>query len=194
MDEHEQLRTQIRSARGYKELKALRELIWGLSTRVDFSKYVDLRKKVDDRIKEFESPECDEVDIRILTSDGKMTFMDVRECRIALSKGVNLPSYIFSKYQNAEDIEVTPLGMPELNYDGLSSAADTKKKGTLTGAFNPKLGILQSRIENVIKLANYMNETYSRAIPKISEDLHDIVEKLEVLYKRVTNNEYELRG
>lgn len=194
MDENELLIAQIRAAKRYKELISLREFVWGLSTKVEFSRYVDLRKRVDDRIKEFEDPVCEEVDIKIIRSGSEQTFMDIRECRIAIGKGVTLPSYVFSKYPDAEDIEITPLGMNGNDVGGPSSTADTRKKGTLSGAFNPKLGILQSRIENVIKLANYMNETYSRVIPKISTDLHEIVDKLEQLYKRVSNNEYELRG
>ncbi|AKA48556.1 hypothetical protein IX51_04975 [uncultured archaeon] len=193
MDDHDPLRARISNARRYSELLGLRDSVWNLSGKIDFSSYVDLRKRVDDRIRDFETPECEDIEIRILFPDRDPSLLDLRECRIAMGKNASLPKYIFSKYDNAEDIEIRPLGISMEGENSNSTAFDPQKAGDSNAHFNPKLGILQNRIEKVIKLANYMNETYSTVIPKISSDLNDIVSKLEELYKRVSNNEYELR-
>lgn len=192
MDEHEALKEQIRSSNRYKQLVTLRDHIWGLSAKLEFSQYVDLRRRVDDRISEFESPECENVQIKMIFPDNKTAFLDIRECRIALGKGGSLPKYIFEKYDGAEDIEIIPIVVSEYE-SGSSSPLNSTKGHSLSASFNPKLGILQNRIENVIKLATFMNETYSVVIPKISTDLAEIVQKLEDLYRRVANDEYELR-
>ncbi len=193
MDDLDPLRSQVRNARRYKELLSLRDTVWGLSAKVDFSSYVDLRKRVDDRINEFENPQCDEVEIKIIKPESEPSLMDVRECRIAIGKEPSLPKYVFSKYGNAVDIEIMPLGMPSDDDSANRTAFDPRNARKGSSQFNPKLGILQNRIEKVIKLATYMNETYSRVIPKISSDLNDIVVKLEELYKRVSTDEYQLR-
>lgn len=193
MDDQDPLRSQISSIRRYKELLSLRDTVWALSAKVDFSSYVDLRKRVDDRINEFENPQCEDIEIRIIYPSSEPSLMDMRECRIAIGKGTKFPKYVFSKYKDAVDIEITPLGIQMDEDSPKSTKFDPRKQGKGAAHFNPKLGILQNRIEKVIKLANYMNETYSTVIPKISSDLHEIVEKLEDLYKRVSNNEYELR-
>lgn len=193
MGDHDPLIARINSAKSYNELLEARESVWNLSGKIDFSSYVDLRKRVDSRISEFENPVCEEVEIRIIYPDSDHSLLDVRECRIAESKGESLPKYIFAKYDKAVDVEIRPLGITEEEDIPNKTEFDPQKAGNTNAHFNPKLGILQNRIEKVIKLATYMNETYSKVIPKISTDLNDIVAKLEELYKRVSNNEYELR-
>lgn len=193
MDGHDPLRARIQDCTRYKDLLKLRDTVWSMSAKLDFSTYMDLRKRVDQRMDEFENPTCEDFEIKIHFPGSKPAFMDMRECRIIATKGTTLPEYVFSKYDGADDIELIPLGVYEESYSGASTNFDPTGEAPQTGSFNPRLGILQHRIENVIKLANYMSETYSTVIPQISEDLSEIVKKLDTLYRRISNNEYELR-
>lgn len=188
MDTHDPLRGKIRDSTSYKEILSLREQVWSLSGKVNFSTYVELRKKVDDRIKEFETPNCDEVEIQISKDSGQTLVMDIRECRLVLGKGLTIPKYVIEKYGEDADIRITVPGASAEDA-GEHSSFNPSGSSMLKNQFDPRLGILQHRIENVIKLANYMNETYSSIIPKISSDLEDIVHKLEFLYKRVSEND-----
>ncbi len=191
MDEYNALRERIRDCIKYKEMLAIRESVWNLSGKTDFSVYVDLRKRVDERIEEFAKPNCEEVEVSIIFGSGATHALDFRECRVILGKGKSLCEYLLWNNPGAEDIEIKPSDSSEKKGFGRSTAYSSATAKNSSASANPKLGILQSRIENVIKLAQYMNNTYSKVIPKISSDLGDIVEKLEILYSRVTSNEYQ---
>ncbi len=183
MDEHGPLKEKIRDCTRYRELVGLRDIIWNLSGKVDFSVYVDLRKRVDDRLEEFAHPVCEEVEIRMFMKEGGTRMLDLRDCRIALGKGKSLSEYILRENPDVEDLEIAPMGTADAKRSPYGSGGP--------GYANPKLGVLQNKIENVIKLATYMNNTYSKVIPKISADLSDVVSKLELLYSRVASADYE---
>lgn len=190
MDEHESLRGRIRSCTKYKELLALRELVWNLSGKVEFSVYVELRKKVDGRLEEFNHPSCEDMDIKIIMPEGVKQPLDPRDCRIAISKDRSLSKYLLSKNPKALDVEIKPLDLSNSEGRRNSTAVGSISANSSSPISSTRLGVLQNKIENVIRLATYMNNTYSKVIPKISSDLGEIVAKLEILYNRVSSNEY----
>lgn len=190
MDEHDSLRERIRSCTKYRELLSLRELVWNLSGKVEFTVYVELRKKVDGRLEEFNHPSCDDMDIKIIMPGGAKQPLDPRDCRIAVSKEQSLSRYLLSKTPKALDIEIKPVDISDSSGNRNYTSIGKGSAGGSSAISSTRLGVLQNKIENVIRLATYMNNTYSKVLPKISSDLGEIVIKLEILYNRVSGNEF----
>lgn len=191
MENHNSIRTQIDQTNSYNDLTKLREKIWSLSGKYPFSIYVNLRGRVEEKIRSFDNPMCDQAHIRIYFNDDSKKDMEPSECKNALDEGLKLSEYIFSTYGNARDFEILPssfLGTYSkdiIEKDAIKEFLGNGFKNAGPNDDHKRIEVLQDRVEYLIRLIDHMNRVYSETIPKISSDLEDINKKFEELYNKL---------
>lgn len=190
MENHNVIKSEIDQTDRYKELVNLREKIWGLSGKFPFSVYVDLRGKVEDKINRMDYPTCDKINLQIIFPDRPSIALDTNECKTALSKGLKLSEYIFSRYPNATDYQIDSTKIYG-SYEKSSSEQEELKPDEQKFSGGPELQVLQDRVEYMIRLMNYMSRVYADSIPKIAKDIKDINVKFELIYKKLRGEEEE---
>lgn len=191
MEDHNSIRTQIDRTNRYNDLTKLREKIWSLSGKYPFSIYVNLRGRIEEKIKSFDYPMCDQAHIRIHFDDNSQKDMEPSECKLALDEGLRLSEYVFNNYKNATDFEILPsdffgtYNKDIVEKDSIKEFLGNGFNNTGPNDDHKRIEVLQDRVEYLIRLIDHMNRVYSETIPRISSDLEDINKKFEELYNKL---------
>lgn len=194
MEDHNTIRVQIDRTNHYNDLIKLREKIWSLSGKYPFSIYVNLRGRIEEKIRTFDNPMCDQAVIRIHFGNKSQKEMEPSECQNALDEGLKLSEYIFAQYKDAEDYEILPsdfLGSYNkdvIEKDAIKEFLGNGFKGSGPNDDHKRIEVLQDRVEYLIRLIDHMNRVYSDTIPKIASDLEDINRKFEELYSKLVGS------
>lgn len=186
------LKSQIVRTNRYKSLLDLRKNIRGFYGKYPFSIFVDLRGRIEEKINTFNSPMCDQARIKVIKKDGSSTQLGVEECQYAVGNKIRLSDYIFSKYADAEDFQIESKSVLG-TYQNYKEEKGEKKEGSPggTNVADPQIDVLQNRVEYLIRLMDHMSRTYGEAIPKIVNDVKEITERLDDLYKKILRDEIE---
>lgn len=187
MDDPNSLKTQIVRTNRYKSLLELRKNIRGFYGKYPFSIFVDLRGRIEEKINTFNSPMCDQAKIRIIRKDGSTELLGYDECQYAVSNKIRLSDYIFSKHTDADDFQIEAKSV-------LGTYQDYKEQdgGKVDGnSSDPQIDVLQNRVEYLIRLMDHMSRTYGEAIPKIVNDVKEITERLDELYRKIIRDEVQ---
>lgn len=185
MDDPNSLKTQIIRTNRYKGLLELRKNIRGLYGKYPFSIFVDLRGRIEEKINTFNNPMCDQATIKIVSADGSTRPLPSEECHTAVGNRMRLSEYIFNKYQDAEDFIIetdSVVGTYQRNGEDKDNKKDTSFKGD---PGDPQIDVLQNRVEYLIRLMDHMSRTYGEAIPRIVNDVKEITNRLDDLYRRI---------
>ncbi len=189
MDDPNSLKTQIIRTNRYKSLLELRKNIRGLYGKYPFSIFVDLRGRIEEKINTFNAPMCDQALIKVVKTDGATNPLSTEECQYAVGNRIRLSEYIFSKYRDADDFIIEAKSVL-----GTYQSQREEKNGELQtngDSGDPQIDVLQNRVEYLIKLMDHMSRTYGEAIPKIVNDVKEITERLDDLYKKILRDEVE---
>lgn len=194
MDDPNALKTQIIRTNSYKSLLELRKNIRGFYGKYPFSIFVDLRGRIEEKINTFNSPMCDQASIKVVAKDGSVIPLSVDDCQYAVTNKTRLSDFIFSKYPDAEDFQIDVKNV--LGTYGHYSKEGPKEEekqvsSKLSGGSDAQLDVLQNRVEYLIRLMDHMSRTYGEAIPKIVNDVKEITERLDDLYRKIVRDEIE---
>lgn len=195
MSDPNSIKAQISRTNNYKGLLDLRKDIRGLYGKYPFSIFVDLRGRIEEKINTFNSPMCDQASISVIKKDGNTIPLENQECHYAVTNNIRLSEFIFSKYPDADDFRISVKSI--LGSYGAYSEPKDVEKGTDTATSrptqttDPQIDVLQSRVEYLIKLMDHMSRTYGEAIPKIVNDVKEITERLDELYRKIVKDEVE---
>ncbi len=187
MTDHNILRNKISSARRYLKLKELKLSINGLRNKLPVSLYTELSGRVKEKVQSFEFHDCNNSQIKAIYSNGLSNPLELEEYHLAMSRGDKISDYFFSHYISACDIEI------------LNATHDAKEKGsrinikpevsevsiftTLSpSTLSERIEFLMKKVENLGKI----EKIYTVNIPKIVNDMNDLKEKVNKIYKILT--------
>lgn len=194
MDDPNALKSLIIRTNSYKSLLELRKSIRGFYGKYPFSIFVDLRGRIEEKINTFNSPMCDQATIKILKNDGTSVPLKTEECQFAVGNKTRLSDFIFTKYPDADDfvIDVNKV-IGTFGVSSSDSGKEEKKneKGRVSSGGDSQIDVLQNRVEYLIRLMDHMSRTYGEAIPKIVNDVKEITERLDDLYRKILHDEVE---
>ncbi len=193
MDDPNALKSQIVRTNKYNSLLELRKNIRGFYGKLPFSVFVDLRGRIEEKINTFNSPMCDQATVKVIGKDGSVTKIPAEECQYAVSNKIRLSEYIFNKYKSAQDFQIESkniLGTYQSTSEGKKEEKENEKN-SYAQANDPQIDVLQSRVEYLIRLMDHMSRTYGEAIPKIVNDVKEITERLDDLYRKIMRDEVE---
>lgn len=193
MDDPNALKTQIIRTNRYKSLLELRKNIRGFYGKYPFSIFVDLRGRIEEKINTFNSPMCDQASIKVVGRDGSLTPLPTEECQYAVTNKTRLSDFIFAKYPDADDFQIDVKNVlgSYASYSKESKAEDKGESTRVSRDANPQIDVLQNRVEYLIRLMDHMSRTYGEAIPKIVNDVKEITERLDDLYRKIIRDEVE---
>lgn len=187
----EVLKKKIRESRSFREIVSLRDQVWSLSGKIDLTLFLDLRDRVEQKVKEIESPTFGDVQIEVLTSQDERKTIDQREVGIIVGKGLKLSDYVFREYPDALDFEIRPSSNVG-PYD--PALEDPGFKLEVNEPMNFRGGTIKESIIRIIKLAlkliTFLICAYSRSFPHLQEDFDLIKVKLEQLFDKVSQAYY----
>ncbi|HKJ97228.1 MAG TPA: hypothetical protein VJ944_05765 [Thermoplasmataceae archaeon] len=178
----------IRVTNSYKEAVSLRDQVWSISGKIELKQFVDLRDRVEKKIKEFDRPIFEDAKVNVKFPDGRITSVDSREINIVVGKGIGLSEYVFREFPDASDFEVIYAGFEDPLEKILGKDADDSRL-ELGANRDFKGGMIREAVERIVKLAlklvNFLFSTYSRAFPDIAEDLRIIKDRIEELFEKI---------
>ena len=183
MVDHNVLRSEISSARRYRELKNLELSISGLKHSLPVSLYTELSGRIREKIMGIEYPDCNTSSFRVIYSNGLSRPLDSEECHVAMSRGIKLSDYVFSHYVSSRDIEVEDATIRSK----IDNTAIEKKDAWETftdlspAALRERVDFLMRKVENLEKIG----KIYADNIPKMIREIDDIRYKVEKIYKVV---------
>ncbi|AKA49502.1 hypothetical protein IX51_10810 [uncultured archaeon] len=179
----------IRVTNSYKEAVSLRDQVWSISGKIELKQFVDLRDRVEKKIKEFDRPIFEDAKVNVKFPDGRITSVDSREINIVVGKGIGLSEYVFREFPDASDFEVIYAGFEDPLEKILGKDADDSRL-ELGANRDFKGGMIREAVERIVKLAlklvNFLFSTYSRAFPDIAEDLRIIKDRIEELFEKIS--------
>lgn len=185
MMDHNVLRSEISSARRYRELRNLALSISGLKHSLPVSLYTELSGRIREKIMGFEYPDCNISKIRVIYSNGLSKSLEANECHQAMSRGIKLSDYVFSHYVSARDIEVEDAtSVPENLYEGPLAEKDSilvDFTDLSPAALGERVDFLLRKVDNLERI----EKIYTENIPKIVRDMDDIKSKVDRIYKVV---------
>ena len=106
MMDHNALRDEISSAKRYRKLQELKVSINSLARKVPLSISAELEGRLTEKFRAFDYPMCNVTDVKVIFSNGLSKVLDRDECHYAMSRGMKLSDYIFSRYVSARDFEL----------------------------------------------------------------------------------------
>lgn len=179
----------IRVTNSYKETISLRDQIWSLSGKIELNKFLVLRDKIEKKLNEFDRPVFDDARVTVKFAGSDPLVIDPREVNIVVGKGQKLSDYVFERFQDAYDFDIT-YGSFEDPLDQVGSKEKDESKVELSSMFPPRSGSVRDGVQRIIKLAlklvNFLVTTYMKAFPGIAEELKFIKQRLEELFDKVS--------
>ncbi|MEM0155895.1 MAG: hypothetical protein QW597_04765 [Thermoplasmataceae archaeon] len=182
-DDYHKMLTRIDSINRYRSLIALQDEIWKMHSKYPFSVYANIKGRLAEKIRLFESPNCDNVSMKIIFINATWVNLEKGDCTAAQQKGMKLPDYMAIKYPHAVDFEI-----PQDALKGTATVKDgetQQQTGSSGQEFSIAIEVLQTRLEYLIRIVDHMESLYTAAIPRISENIKEINVKLDELYRRL---------
>lgn len=192
MTEDDQIRIMIKNTRSFREVISLRDRVWSLSGKIDLNDFLDLRDKVESKVKEFDNPLFGDLNLKVVLHNGDMKRIDPRELSIIMGKGVKLSEYIFDTYPDALDYRIEPLTYEDpFTKFGNAPSPEKIRIREIPGL---KTGLIKEKIERIVrlamKLAEMLFDNYAKLFPSIAEDLRLIKERIEELFEKISYSYY----
>lgn len=182
-DDYHKMLTRIDSINRYRSLIALQDEIWKMHSKYPFSVYANIKGRLAEKIRLFESPNCDNISMKIIFINATWVNLEKADCIAAQQKGMKLPDYMAIKYPHAVDFEI-----PQDALKGMATAKEGEAQQQAGGSgqeFSIAIEVLQTRLEYLIRIVDHMESLYTAAIPRISENIKEINVKLDELYRRL---------
>lgn len=190
MVDHNVLRSEISSARRYRELKNLELSISGLKHSLPVSLYTELSGRIREKIMGIEYPDCNTSSFRVIYSNGLSRPLDSEECHVAMSRGIKLSDYVFSHYVSSRDIEVEDERTMDKYKKGENASLPSTQNNSEKSFTTLSPEALRERVEYLLKKVDNLEKIgkiYSENIPKIARDMEDLKDKVDKIYRRVIN-------
>ena len=194
MINHNTLRDSIREISSYKKLVELKREISSLKGKLNFTVFADLQSRIDEKIKTFEFPMCDQAKVRVVYSNGLSKLLEQRECEAAMSMGVKFSDYIFSKYVSAKDFMLESKSVIGTYERKASDGLVRENLLTTEVEFAPSSEKtvpenFQKRVDFMIQKMDRLEKMYNENIPKIVEGINDLKNVVDQIYKKVNKDE-----
>lgn len=193
MNARDEIAEQIKKAVSFRAIISLREKVWSLSGSIDLNDFLDLRDRVEKKVRDFDNPLFGNLGIAVVYMSGERKIIDSREVELIVGKGKKISEHVFSTFPEAVDFELVTEEFQDpmekmAGDDELSNKLEINDRGLI------KSGILRESIERIVrlamKLANLLYTTYSKSFPNIAGDLLMIKQKLEELFEKVSTSYY----
>lgn len=185
----DEIRERINTTNGFKEVVSLRERVWSLSGVLGMRDFLELRDKVERKMREFDDPIFDELKVVVKCRDGPDQIIESHEVRNVLGKGMKLSAYVFTKCPDVLDFELHYSGFDDRE-EKINVMAEEFSSTSATTSFETKVDTMKEKIKRILSLALRLIvtlfNTYSKAFPNIAEDLKVIREKIEALIQHVS--------
>lgn len=189
----DEIRERIKTTNSFKDVVSLRERVWSLSGVLGMRDFLELRDKVERKMREFDDPIFDELRVIVKCRDGPDKVIESHEVRSALGKGIKLSSYVFTKCPDVLDYELHYSGFEERE-EKMNVMAEEFSAASTATSFESKVDNMKEKVKRILSLALRLVvtlfNTYSRAFPQIAEDLKVIRKKLEALIQNVSTPYY----
>lgn len=184
MADHNQLREKLNATNRYRRLIDLRREVQSSRGSIPFSVYSDLENRVDEKIRNFDYPMCNQTKVTIMFSNGLAMELDPDECVSAMKSEMRLSSYIFSKYPSAVDFNLEGDALAG-NYIRNSEVGPDKKAANngYINTFNQDE--VQDRVNHLIDKVDQLEKMYNETIPKISKGMEELKSKMDFIYKKL---------
>lgn len=186
--DHNALKNDIMISGSYRKLLELRRTVQALKGSFPFTVFSDLQGRVEERIKTFEYPVCEDNGIKVVFSNGLSVPVEDKDCHDARESDQKFTDFIFSKYVSAKDLSMEP-GKLSGSYDkdyfrrvsrNLSPQKDLNIE--LSSSIQTKVDLLMTKIDN-------LERVYNLHVPKILENLDSLNKKMDTIYKKMMENE-----
>ncbi len=187
MADHNMLREKLSATNRYMRLVDLRREVQSSRGTMPFSIYAELENRVDEKIRTFDYPMCDQARITILFSNGLAMELEPDECISAMKTEMRLSSYIFSKYPSAVDYNIDTVGVVgtygRKNVDKEGAKEEQVRSSPLRDMSDGRS--LQTKVDLLVTKIDRLEKMYNETIPKITRGLDDLKEKMDFLYKKM---------
>lgn len=186
MADHNQLREKLTATKRYRRLVDLRREVQGSRGSIPFSIYADLENRIDEKIRNFDYPMCEQARVTVMFSNGLAMELDPDECVSAMRSDMRLSSYIFSKYPSAVDFNLED--DDQLGSFSKKLKSDEMDREELKNSLrsNPmEQENIQGKVEFLIGKIDRLEKMYNETIPRISAGIDDLKSKMDYLYKKL---------
>lgn len=187
MADHNTLREKLSATNRYKRLVELRREVQSSRGSMPFSIYAELENRVDEKIRTFDYPVCNQAKITVLFSNGLSMELEPDECESAMKTDMRLSSYIFSKYPSAVDFNINTeelLGtFRENKREPVEEGSENVRSTPLPSRSDPK--DLQIKVDLLVMKIDRLEKMYNETIPKITKGIDELKEKMDFLYKKM---------
>ncbi len=187
MADHNMLREKLSATNRYRRLVDLRREVQSSRGSMPFSIYAELENRVDEKIRTFDYPMCDQARITILFSNGLVMELEPDECVSAMKTEMRLSSYIFSKYPSAVDYNIDTDRVVgtygRKNSDKEEAREEQVRSSPLRDMSDGRS--LQTKVDLLVTKIDRLEKMYNETIPKITKGLDDLKEKMDFLYKKM---------
>ena len=188
MMDHNALRDEISSAKRYRKLQELKVSINSLARKVPLSISAELEGRLTEKFRAFDYPMCNVTDVKVIFSNGLSKVLDRDECHYAMSRGMKLSDYIFSRYVSARDFELDSAEFSGSTNFGIFSDVAIKEKDerefNSTGLKSELERKVDSLMDSISKIEKY-HTVFAENIPKMARDINDLKERLDSLQKKL---------
>lgn len=185
MVDHNQLREKLNSTNRYKRLVDLRREVQGSRGSIPFSLYADLENRIDEKIRNFDYPMCNQAKITIMFSNGLAMELDPDECVSAMKTDMRLSSYIFSKYPSAVDFNIEGDLISGTYTKGFRAIDDASNDQRTDRTPSIRQEDVQERVNHLMEKVDKLEKMYNETIPKISKGMEELKLKMDFLYKKL---------
>lgn len=187
MADHNILREKLSATNRYRRLVDLRKEVQSSRGSMPFSIYAELENRVDEKIRTFDYPMCDQAKITVLFSNGLAMELEPDECVSAMKTEMRLSSYIFSKYPSAIDFNIETdgvLGTYGKRRTDRDEAIEEPARSSPLHERNDGRS-LQTKVDLLVTKIDRLEKMYNETIPKITKGIDDLKEKMDFLYKKM---------
>lgn len=188
MVDHNVLKDEISSATRYRKLQDIRASIPAYKRRVPLTISAELEGRVNEKLMTFDYPICSAARIRVIFTNGLSKPLDPEECHYAMSRGMKLSDYIFSRYISARDFEIEDsnvIGTRSLGIYSETAKEELTPRRSFTeltpGELRERIEFLMKKVETIERIGNI----YAQNIPKMARDVNDMKAKMDLIYKKV---------
>lgn len=186
MADHNLLRDKLSATNRYRRLVDLRREVQGSRGTLPFSIYAELENRIDEKIRTFDYPMCDQAKITVMFSNGLAMELDPEECMSAMKTDMRLSSYIFSKYPSAVDFNIDSDALVGMFTRKRSEEHEERREP----GYSPLQGSnssnsIQLKVDLLITKIDRLEKMYNETIPRISKGIDELKAKMDYLYKKM---------
>lgn len=188
MMDHNVLRDEISSAKRYRKLQELKVSISSMKRKVPLSISAELEARLTEKFRTLDYPMCNVTDVKVIFSNGLSKVLEKDECHYAMSKGMKLSDYIFSKYVSAKDFELEASEFVGSTNFGIYTDVAIKDKEQNEFKSSGIKSDLEQKIDALMESINTIEKyhtVFAENIPKMARDINDLKEKIDKMQKKL---------